>query len=356
MAGCPTDRLSWTTLVDHYTLDILPTPLRGMDALGFYRHIRCDILQLGGIQGCRLVMPGLEVIVSTDEAGHGAVETRCPRGVLRGRTSRSGHPVEYPVKTIEDIRLYTKRWEGAYYEEVDERAEFAAIEAAVGDDGITTLFMPPSAIPHLLEEAMGIEGFYYLMSDYPDEVDTLIRVIQEKELSRFALCADGPCSVLILTENTSTRYIGPQIYARYNMPSQRAFVEAVHNRGKTAILHMCGHVRDLLPIIRETHADGIHALTPPPLGDTPWELALDVLGEDLIIMGALTPDIFQTCPLDEVGPCLDKLVTPRLRESRFVLNPFSDGIPTPIERFLAVRDWVEGRTSQVTRMGTDQCG
>jgi hypothetical protein len=29
------------------------------------------------------------------------------------------------------------------------------------------------------------------------------------------------------------------------------------------------------------------ALTPPPTGDTPWELALDVIGENLIIIGIL---------------------------------------------------------------------
>jgi len=57
------------------------------------------------------------------------------------------------------------------------------------DDGITTLFMPPSAIPHLLEEAMGVEGFYCLLTDYPDEMDALIRTIQETELSRFVLGA-----------------------------------------------------------------------------------------------------------------------------------------------------------------------
>ncbi len=342
--GQPTDRLSWTTLVDHYTLNSLPAPLTGMDSYDFYRYLRCDIVQLGWIYGCSRIMPGVEVTTTTDEHGDVTIRSRCASGELTGKISRQVHPIEYPVKTIEDVRLYTKRWEEASYAAVDEQAQFDEIEAAVKDDGITTAFIPPSVIPHLLEEAMGIEGFYYLMQDYPDEVETLIRTIDEKDLQRFEICADGPAKVLILCENTSTRYIGPDIYARYNMPSQRAFVESVHERGKTAILHMCGHVRDILPIIKETNTDGIHALTPPLLGDTPWELALDVLGDDLIIMGALTPDVFLTCPLNEVGPALDNLISPRLRKSRFVLCPFSDGIPTPLERFLAVRDWAESIT------------
>ena len=174
-------------------------------------------------------------------------------------------------------------------------------------------------------------------------MENLIRLMQEKELSRFEFDAQTSCDVVILCENTSTRYIGPKIYEKYNMLSQRSFVEVCHKAGKKGILHMCGHVHDLLEMIRETGTDGIHALTPPPIGDCHWEKALDVLGDDLIILGALTPDIFHQFPLAEIGPALDRQITPRLRESNFVLMPAADGTATPLDRFLAVRDWVESR-------------
>jgi len=345
--GRPTDRLPWTTLVDDHTLSILPDSLKGMDAYDFYRYIRCEILQLNGwgsawdIYGCELVMPGVEVSTDKDESGNITTVSRCRRGALTGRISHNVHPIEYPVKTIDDVRVLAGRWEEAHYRPVDDRPNYEAIENMVGEDGITFSFIAPSAIPQLLEQTMGIQQFYYLMEDYPEEMDALIRLIQEKELSCFELCARTPCDAVILCENTSTRYISPKIYEKYNMPSQRRFVEACHRAGKKGILHMCGHVNDLLEIIRETGTDGIHALTPPPTGDCHWERALDVLGDDLIIIGALTPDIFHQFPLEEIGPALDRQVTPRLRESRFVLMPAADGTATPLERFLAVRDWVE---------------
>ncbi len=346
MAGGQPDRLAWTTLVDGNTLGALP----GMSCLDFYRHVGCDILMLGGwgtpwgFASPRLVLPGVEDVSSRDAQGNWITESRCPHGTLTSFVSANGHPLDYPVKTLDDVRLLLRRWEDAYYEEVDDRPAYDAIAGAVGEDGIITHFFGPSAIPLLLENLVGTEQFYYLMADYPDAMDALIRLMQAKELDRFAIAARHPCEVAILCENTSTAYIGPEIYRHYNMPSQRDFVDAMHRAGKTAILHQCGHVRDLLPLIKETGADGIHALTPPPLGNTPWELALDVLGDDLIIFGCLVPDIFLTCPLDEVGPALDRLITPRLRAARFILSPFADGIPVPLERFLAVRNWVEQQT------------
>jgi uroporphyrinogen-III decarboxylase len=114
----------------------------------------------------------------------------------------------------------------------------------------------------------------------------------------------------------------------------------MHASGKVAIIHMCGHVRDILPLIRETGADGVHALTPPPTGDTPWELALDGLGEDTIILGALDPTIFALGPVQDIGPALDRLITPRIRRAHFSLLLGADGIAVPLERFEAVAEWM----------------
>lgn len=347
MNGKPVDRLPWTTVVDEPTLEILPDDLKWMTPYDFYRHIRCDVFQIGDygteyeMKGCRLVMPGVEFTKTKDPSGETTTVSRCRHGVLTERFSPFSHPIEYSIKGIDDLRILAKRWEDAYYEPVDESAAYRAIDASVGDQGITVLFIPPSTIPHLLEEAIGMQQFYYLLADYPEEMEALIHLMQEKELKRFELCTNTPCDTIVLTENTSTRYISPAIYEKYNLPSQRAFVEACHRAGKKGILHMCGHVKLLLHLIKETGTDGIHALTPAPTGDCAWEEALDVLGDDLIIIGILTPDIFHQFPLSQVGPAIEKQITPRVRESRFILALGADGTPVPIERFLAVRDWVE---------------
>ena len=84
---------------------------------------------------------------------------------------------------------------------------------------------------------MGTQNFYYLMADHPEEMDGLIRTIHEREIEAFRILAEGPWEAVTLVENTSTYYIGPQIYKDYNMPHQREFVEIVKRAAKTAILH-----------------------------------------------------------------------------------------------------------------------
>jgi hypothetical protein len=345
----PTDRMAWTALVTQHSLDLLPESLRRDAGIGFYRYLGCDIFLLNGHNTpYKFRSPQLQWghDVTTEERWEGRryfVTWHTRDSDLTSIRDR-GHPVKFPVDSIEAVRSYRAMWENASYICHDDDDVLASLDAILGDDGVVTRFWGPSTIPRLLEIDMGTQNFYYLLADYPDEMEALINTMHERQLEAFRCLARGPWQSATLIENTSTYYISPRIYARYNMPHQRDFVEAMKATGKAAILHMCGHVRDLLPLIRETGCDGIHALTPPPTGNTPWEEALDAIGEDLIIIGCLDPTIWISGPLDEIGPALDRLITPRLREANFVLGPFADGIPVPLARFKAVKTWMEANT------------
>jgi hypothetical protein len=344
----PTDRLCWSTLVDDATLNALPGEMRGMSGLEFYRHLGCDVLSLNnwGLP-YDFRSPELQWGESVESAWSAegecaTAEYRTPAGTLRTVTRRA-HPVKYLVETLDDLRVYRSMWEQARFAAVDDSEVFARTDAAIGDDGIITRFWGPSTIPRLLENDFGTTNFYYLLHDHPADMEALIALIHERELEAFRILAEGPCEVVTLCENTSTMYISPEVYRRYNGPHVRDFVDIMHAAGTIALIHMCGHVRNLLDQIRGTGLDGVHALTPPPTGDTPWELALDVLGENTIIAGAFDPSIFVLNPVEDIGPALDRLYTPRLRRAPFVLLPGADGIVVPLERFEAVARWMEGQ-------------
>ena len=342
----PADRLSWTTLVDDATLSALQESLDVRGELDFYRKIGCDIFLLNGwTTGCvfrnpTLVWPDGTAVTKREDGDEEIHETHTKSGSLRA-TFRRNHPIKPPVTDAKDLEVFLDLWKGARYEWFDDTAELERLNGLIGDDGLSVRFWGPSTIPQLLELDTGTENFYYLLQDEPELMNDVINTMHRKQLVAFEHLVKGPFDVIVLMENTSTTYIGPDIYRRYNGPHVRDFVDIVHAAGKTAIIHMCGHVRGLLDEIKQTGLDGIHALTPHPTGDTPWELALDVLGEEQIIIGILDPSIFITEPIENIGPALDHLYTPRIRRSNFVLWPAADGIAVPWERFRAVADWME---------------
>ena len=80
----------------------------------------------------------------------------------------------------------------------------------------------------------------------------------------------------------------------------------------------------------------------PPIGDTPWDLGLDVLGHDAIIIGSLSMCLTNPALANSVDirERLAKLVTDRVRRANIILNAGADGTPLPVGPFYVVRDWV----------------
>ena len=78
----------------------------------------------------------------------------------------------------------------------------------------------------------------------------------------------SPVDMLYLTENTSTTLISPAQYRRYCLPQVRAYGEVVASYGRLLALHMCGHLKLLLPTLAELPAQAFEAFTSPPVGNT----------------------------------------------------------------------------------------
>jgi uroporphyrinogen-III decarboxylase len=139
--------------------------------------------------------------------------------------------------------------------------------------------------------------------------------------------------------------ISPDLYRALSLPQIRDYVDVLHAQGKKAVLHMCGHIRELLEPIRETGLDGINAATPPPIGNTSCEDVLDFFGDDFLLFGGVfDPSVLHKADVSsaELQDYLTRLYTPRLRKANLVLWLAVDGLTTPLQRFLAVGQWMRG--------------
>jgi hypothetical protein len=381
------DRLSWTTLADDVTRAGMTDDVRRLSTIEFYRYIGCDIVQLGNYglaqelrvpSPARLVCPDVKQEVLREdgspltqegepvgdlEIGTGGLTVDQTVTVRRGTPwgtlttlLKHDHPVEHPVKSVEDLRILRAIWEASdYVENQDMEEAFARVERHIGDDGIYVPWLDPSPVQNLLEYEMGAANFYYLLADHRREVEELLAVMHAKRLQEYEIVARRtPAEVVIAMENTSSTLISPQLYRQYSVPQIRDYVDVLHRHGKIAVLHMCGHLKALLPAIRETGLDGINAATPPPVGTATFDEILDAFGDDFLLFGAiLAPTVFHKAGLDcgELSKCLDNLYTPRLRRARLVLWLAVDGLTTPLERFQCVAQWMAANGCQKCSVG-----
>ena len=318
--------------------------LAGLDTFQFGDY---GIGDLGTGSPCKIVNPDVEhesSRLSDDVTQH---TTRSQWGTLTTLFTQN-HPAKYPVESIEDLQIYKDILINSTCEEIlDDTYESKCqrVLLIIGEDGIYCPAITCSPVQDLLQHRMGVETFNYLLADHPQEVEELLGIMNKLKLQEMQImCRRSPFRCMMPVENTSTAMISPTQYKQYSVPQMRAYADIIHKHGKIAIWHMCGHLSNLLPIFKETNLDGINSMTPPPIGNTDFDAALDILGEDFIILGGLMSHTLFHRPnvtRKELWHELDRIYTPRIRAANFLLQVPSGAIPIPLKRFHMIRDWFE---------------
>jgi uroporphyrinogen-III decarboxylase len=200
---------------------------------------------------------------------------RTPHGeralvVTRDESSQSLHPVDFPVKTVDDIRFMTDFYEDVSVELDRDALEQARREAdAIGQNAVTQTGIGTSPLMHFVEWLAGVENGHFLLADHPEEVDALFSAMH-RVLVRKAelLCEYSPADLLYLMENTSTTLISPSQYRQYCAGHVSACAALTSEAGRHLVLHMCGHLKALLPDLAQIRAQAFEAFTSPPVGNT----------------------------------------------------------------------------------------
>lgn len=185
-------------------------------------------------------------------------------------TSRSHHPIVFPVKTIDDIEALTELYDDTSYEPDDERLEEAKqILRESGETGICVTHIGISPLMDWLQHLAGIQNGTYLLYDYPEAVSALFDSMHRGLTRRAEIIANlNPAPVVYAVENTSTTLISPSMFRRFCEPYLTAYGRLMADAGKVFVLHMCGKLKGLLPDIGRVPAHANEAFTSAPVGDT----------------------------------------------------------------------------------------
>jgi len=270
----PVDRLPfWPKIFDKSYMQAQPSPYREMTIAELYGFIKCD--PHVPLPACLREVRTKTSVESVTTNGVQKTTYTALSGILEAVdhfdvASGSWHPVIFPVKVREDIGVMVEIFEDCRMELDAEKLEANRKTIAwMGENGSTWTGIGRSPLMNWLEFVAGIEGGQYLLADYPEEVERLFDAMH-RVLVRSAgvLTEHSPVDALYMIEDTSTTYISPTQYDRYCKPQISAYGDIVRSAGRPMMLHMCGHLMGLLPMLSTMPADGFEAFTSPPVGNT----------------------------------------------------------------------------------------
>lgn len=290
------------------------------------------------------------------DGGEEVTEWRCPEGTLTERR-REGQVVKFRIASGADLRVFGAM-EGRLRIEPDAKAHAEAQRVAAGGPyGLPrqplALLGEVSPVQRFLQVDCGVENFYALDVDQPELMKETLDLMQANQRRRYAIMQQFDCDVWFQGENTSTTLISPRYYERYSLAQISDFADFAHRAGKRAIVHMCGLLKGLLPLLRQTGMDGIHSLTPSPVGDTTVQEAYAVMPAECSILARINTGHWLNRSSTEILAELRQLFPARFfREHPLAIWVTLDSVPNiPRTAFDSLGDAllryageVEGRT------------
>ncbi|MCL2833277.1 MAG: hypothetical protein FWD78_08915 [Treponema sp.] len=184
--------------------------------------------------------------------------------------SQAWHPMEFPIKTKTDIEIMTEWYrdiEVQYDKDLYEKA--LAVCKDAGNNALVNCSIGESSLMYFVEWLAGVEQAHYLLQDYTEETEELFAQIHKNLLKKMEISAEhSPADSFLMVENTSTTLISPTQYEKYCFPQISQYGEIAKSRGRLIMVHMCGHLKLLLPQLNKLPVNAFEAFTPPSVGNT----------------------------------------------------------------------------------------
>lgn len=185
--------------------------------------------------------------------------------------------------------------------------------------------------------------------DQPEFMTDLLDLNHQSALDGYKLIAAGPgLMVEAGMAFMTTQLISPRLFEKFVLPYLAEYVQILHRAGKILICHMCGHIRHILPMLREAGVDGVDSLSNPPIGDTELETYWQILGDQAILQAGLDVTILQQGSIDQVRLHVQDVLN-RCQGRHLILRS-ADEVPlgTPAENLMAVAEEVQSYTQKTT--------
>ena len=250
-----------------------PDEVQRMNGRELLEATGCDLFMGAGLHADRRTPH----VKHTEDRQNGTIKRawETPDGTLTGTfrvdpVTGAGHPTEYPVKNLDDLRML--RWEYTdveYAVDPDKLAAHVQRQNEMEEMGAaTTAGIGPSSLMNLIEHWAGPENTVYAMVDDKELFDETIELMHQDRCKQLeAMLPPSKTDTFWMTENTSTTLLSPQLFEEYCMPQLTVYGNMILENGLMPVHHMCGKLNALLEMIDKLPAMANEAYTTRPVGD-----------------------------------------------------------------------------------------
>ena len=353
-----TDKVLWQPRLemwyDYHRERGMPDRFKGMGRFEFYDELRCSP---------RYNVSGGAADYRDEEFGHRTEEIdgqhvasilETPWGELRTVTKQvwedgavvNSRIEEFPVSTVEDLRVLTKMTETIQYRPDVE--PFAKSEAEQGDRAASSIICQSDGFTDLIKGYTGLLNASYLLADYPDDMDAYIDACHARDDRWLAEIFNIPCPIFNLGDHTTNEFTPPPILERYCMPRWRKIGKLMTDNGRFVHSHWDGNSRHLLPYLMDSGLHAVEALTVEPMGDMTLEGIKKAVGDKIVVLDMIPVIYFlPSYPVQDLLDFVKQVID--LFAPRLILG-VSDELSAPceIERIDRVADLIDATCGLAT--------
>ncbi|NVM17377.1 MAG: hypothetical protein HWN80_06640 [Candidatus Lokiarchaeota archaeon] len=194
-----------------------------------------------------------------------------------------GHRTEYPIKTLDDIKVmqYILKNTKIYFS----RKNFELADKQFEHTCVTSTYLSKSPYQKLITEYMGFTRTILFLKRYPSQMENLMMFLEDWDDQMYSEISNSPLQIVNFGENLDSNLSPPHYFEKYLIPYYEKRVKQLHRAGKYCHIHIDGSLRDFLPYFEDLPFDGFEALTAKPQGDVSLEDIKDAIGSKIFLDG-----------------------------------------------------------------------
>ena len=349
--GLPADRgLCWAPNMDYWyrvnsKAGTLPESFRGMECNQIIRHVGGILWRRTG--SLREVTDKSVRAVTSEVNGKKVIRTDTPAGSMETAFSPSESRfssmirTEYNIRDPETLKVMRYVAEATHYEAMPDRV--AEEKARIGEDGVVLTMAFSVPLIQFLKIDAGIMNGYYLLNDYPNEVNRLLDIYLRNYLSAYELMARTDLDMISTGDNMDSSIMTPGLFREYAVPFYREAAQRIHAHGKLFAGHWCGRTEGLLALAKDCGLDIVEAVVTRPMAEITLPEALDRLEGKVTLQGGIPAVLvcLEGGSADDFKRYMEETVLPLKGRKGFVLG-MSDNVPPNADfaRVEAVADMI----------------